>query len=108
MPQQEGKLFEGTDTQLWERIFRYDKYGAQHQQRFNGSTALDREDHSLSVVRLLNALARWTDGDAARMRQMMLMSPLANEKWFSKRGATDWLDYQIADAIIHTGKNRDR
>lgn len=37
---------------------------------------------------------------------MMLLSPLANEKWLQKRGQVDWLDYQIADAIRFTGGNR--
>jgi hypothetical protein len=100
------KPFEGTDTQLWERIFRFDQYGAEHRMRFGGITALDREDHSLTVIRLLNALARWTSGDASRMRAMMLMSPLANEKWFSKRGNGDWLDYQIANAIEYVKRGR--
>jgi hypothetical protein len=35
------------------------------------------------------------------MRSMMLLSPLANQKWFEKRGAGDWLDHQIADAIVY-------
>jgi primase-polymerase (primpol)-like protein len=106
VPQHEGRPFEGTDMQLWERIFRYDKYGAEHRMRFGGSTALDHEDHSLTVIRLLNALARWTGGDTSRMRAMMLMSPLANEKWLSKRGAGDWLDYQIANAIEYVKQSR--
>jgi putative DNA primase/helicase len=87
--------------ELWERIFAHDKYGHQHLQRFQGDTALDRGDHSFTVIRLLNCLARWTQGDAAKMRSMMLLSPLANEKWFEKRGGGDWLDYQIADAIAY-------
>lgn len=29
-----------------------------------GDTSLDRGDHSLTVIRLLNCLARWTGGDA--------------------------------------------
>lgn len=103
---QEGKPFTGSDVQLWEHIFRYDQYGTQHQQRFNGDTSLDRDDHSLVVIRLLNALARWSGGDAARMRTMMLMSPLANEKWLSKRGKGDWLDYQIEDAIRYIKRGR--
>ena len=84
---------------LWERIFQYDRFGHQHRQRFGGDTSLDGNDHSLSVIRLVNCLARWTGGDAARMRALMLMSPLANEKWYTKRGHRDWLDLQIADAI---------
>ena len=86
-------------TALWARIFEHDRYGAQHLRRFQGDTSLDRDDHSLTVIRLLNCLARWTQGDAAQMRVMMLLSPLANDKWFSQRGNKDWLDYQIADAI---------
>ena len=86
---------------LWAHIFAHDKYGADHARRFQGDLSLDRNDHSFSVIRLLNCLARWTDGDPGRMRSMMLLSPLANEKWLSKRGQGDWLDHQIADAIRH-------
>lgn len=90
---------ERDDTALWQRIFVHDRYGPQHLQRFQGDISVDGNDHSLAVLRLLNALARWTQGDAARMRAMMLLSPLANDKWFSRRGNTDWLDRQITDAI---------
>lgn len=86
-------------VELWERIFQCDRFGHQHRQRFGGDTSLDGNDHSLSVIRLVNCLARWTGGDAARMRALMLMSPLANQKWYAKRGNGDWLDLQIADAI---------
>lgn len=48
------------DTELWERIFAHDKYGQQHLQRFYGDTTLDQGDHSFTVIRLLNCLARWT------------------------------------------------
>jgi len=61
----------------------------------------------LTVIRLLNSLARWTHGDANKMRSMMLMSPLANDKWLEKRGKGDWLDYQITDAIAYvSGKKQ--
>lgn len=93
---------------LWERIFHQDAYGTHHLRRFEGDTSLDRDDHSLTVLRLLNALARWTGGDATRMREMMLMSPLSNEKWFSKRGTRDWLDYQIEDAIRYSKQRREK
>jgi putative DNA primase/helicase len=95
----ESKPYTGSDDQLWEQIFRYDKLGAAHLRRFQGDLSLDHGDHSLAVIRLLNALARWSGGDAARMRSMMLMSPLANEKWLSKRGTGDYLDYQVENAI---------
>ena len=92
--------------ELWERIFQHDQYGEAHRQRFLGNTSVDQGDHSLAVIRLLNCLARWTDGDSSQMRAMMLLSPLANEKWFSKRGKGDWLDYQIRDAITFVGSSK--
>ncbi len=46
------------DMELWERIFSHDKYGQQHLQRFYGDTSHDRGDHSFTVIRLLNCLAR--------------------------------------------------
>ena len=98
-PQPEADVAAMSGVDLWERIFQYDRFGHQHRQRFGGDTSLDGNDHSLSVIRLVNCLARWTGGDAARMRALMLMSPLANEKWYTKRGQRDWLDLQIADAI---------
>ena len=51
---------------LWERIFAHDRYGAQHVRRFQGDVSLDGGDHLLTVIRLLNCLARWTHGDAAK------------------------------------------
>jgi primase-polymerase (primpol)-like protein len=95
----EGKPFTGSDAQLWEQIFRFDQYGTQHQRRFHGDISLDHEDASLTMLRLLNALARWTNGDPVRMRQAILTSSLVNDKWFTKRGNVDYLDYQIANAI---------
>lgn len=94
------------DHALWQRIFEHDKFGGQHLRRFQGDLSFDRDDHSLTVIRLLNCLARWTQGDAAKMRSMILMSPLANEKWFSKRGMGDWLDHQIKDAIDYIIRNK--
>jgi primase-polymerase (primpol)-like protein len=93
-----------SDLELWERIFTHDKYGADHLRRFQGDNALDRGDHSFTVIRLLNCLARWTHCDPIRMRNMILLSPLANEKWFEKRGGGDWLDHQIADAIAYVSR----
>jgi putative DNA primase/helicase len=96
------------DLELWERIFAHDQYGADHLRRFQGDSALDRGDHSFTVIRLLNCLARWTRCDPVQMRSMMLMSPLANRKWFEKRGRGDWLDYQIADAIAYISGSKSR
>ena len=94
------------DAELWGRIFAYDRFGDQHRRRFLGDTSLDGGDHSLTVIRLLNCLARWTRGDATKMRTMMNMSPLANEKWWSKRGHTDWLGHAIEDAVTFTRRHR--
>lgn len=86
---------------LWQRIFEHDKYGAQHLRRFQGDTSQDRNDHSYTVIRLLNCLAAWTQCDTEMMRAMMLMSSLKNTKWLEKRGKGDWLDHQIADAVTY-------
>jgi primase-polymerase (primpol)-like protein len=97
------ELYAVGDAELWERILAHDKYGSQHLRRFQGDSSLDRGDHSFTVIRLLNCLARWTQCDAGRMRSMILLSPLANDKWFEKRGGGDWLDHQITDAIAYVG-----
>lgn len=101
-------LYPVGDRELWERIFTHDQYGVDHRCRFQGDSSLDRGDHSFTVIRLLNCLARWTHCDAGRMRAMMLLSPLTNEKWFEKRGARDWLDYQIADAIAYVSRRANK
>ena len=62
---------------------------------------LDRGDHSFTVIRLLNCLARWTQCDPIKIRSMMLLSQLANDKWFEQRGEGGWLAHQIADAIAN-------
>lgn len=89
------------DMALWECIFEHDRFGTQHRRRFHGDTSLDGGDHSLTVIRLLNCLARWTGGDACKMRAMMLLSSLANEKWFSMRSDKDWLEHQIMDSLAY-------
>lgn len=93
-------------NELWQRIFRHDRYGADHEKRFNGDTSLDGNDHSMTVIRLLNCLARWTHGDRDQVRSLILMSPLQNPKWFEKRGKQDWLDHQIDDAIGFISRQR--
>jgi putative DNA primase/helicase len=86
---------------LWQHIFATDKWGQQHYERFMGNTAYDGGDHSLSVIRLLNTLAHYTQCNPTLMRAMMLTSSLANDKWFTKRPAGDWLDHVIVDAITY-------
>lgn len=100
------------DQALWARIFAHDRFGLQHFRRYQGNLSHDlvgnRPDHSLAVIRLLNALARWTGCDPVRMRRMMLVAPLANAKWFERRGEGDWLDYQIAAAIAYVAHSTQR
>ena len=100
------------DQALWARIFAHDRFGAQHYRRYQGDLSQDlagnRPDHSLAVMRLLNTLARWTGCDPVRMRRMMLLAPLANAKWFARRGGGDWLDWQIADAIAYVSRGKQR
>lgn len=91
---------------LWQRIFAHDKWGDKHYERFMGNTSFDEGDHSFTVIRLLNALAYYTKCNPALMRAAMLASPLANDKFFAKRPAGDWLDYQIRDAIAYTQGNK--
>lgn len=105
-PTAPGHMPSADNVDRWDFIFAHDRYGEAHRRRFLGDTSLDGGDHSLTVIRLLNCLARWTKGDAAQMRAMLLASPLANEKWTSQRGKSDWLDYQIADAIAYCQRGR--
>jgi len=105
---QHTKHYQTSNGQLWERIFAFDRYGEAHKSRFYGDIALDRNDHSFTVIRLLNCLARWTRCDPVRMREMILMSPLRNDKWFEGRGSEDWLDHQIADAVAFTSGRKGR
>jgi hypothetical protein len=64
---------------LWEYIFHHDAYGAYQVRRFRGDRSHDPEDHS----------------------------PLGNEKWFSRRGTRDWLDYQIEGTIRYSKQERE-
>lgn len=109
---QQSKAVQLDDQALWAHIFAHDRFGTQHFHRYQGDLSHDlagnRPDHSLAVIRLLNALARWTGCDAVRMRRMLLLAPLANAKWFDRRGSSDWLDYQIATAIAYVSRSKGR
>ena len=45
------------------------------------------------------SLRFWAQADPARMRRMALASRRVRDKWFTKRGGADWLDYNIAHII---------
>jgi hypothetical protein len=58
-------------------------------------------DHSRAVILLLNSLAYWTKGDAARMARMIRQTKIDQSKFDSLRGDGTWLDWQIADAVAY-------
>lgn len=105
-------FFEGTrpdadDNALWQRIFAKnqlayklfhgDLSGVHGQGKHGGP------DGSRAVILLLNSLAFWTNGDAARMATMIRQTQLDKTRWDDKRGNGTWLDYQIADACQYMG-----
>jgi putative DNA primase/helicase len=88
------------DHELWERLFR-SKHGDFVQALYRGDLSVVSNDHSRGVIMLANLLAVFTDGDEARMKQMFLQTGLVNDKWFEKRGAVTWIEYQIRDAVVY-------
>lgn len=90
------------DRILWEKIFKHD-ITQRLRPLHNGDLARVGGDHSLAVITLLNTLAWYTKGDQARMRRMMEQTGLPKDKWTSKRGNGDWLDWRIADACKFVG-----
>lgn len=93
------------DAGLWERMFHFNRLA---KPLFDGDTSVVRGNpnespNSRAVILLLNALAKWTGGDAGRMRNMMAQTRLDKTKWGERRGGSDWLDYQIDNAIKYMG-----
>lgn len=89
------------DAGLWERIFKLDGFGSAHESRFNGDLSSDNGDHSLAVIRLLNCLARWTNGDQMRMERMIRQTHLTY-KFDDNRHGWPWIQGRILDAINYT------
>lgn len=92
------------DTELWNRLFR-SKNGPFVQALYRGDLSVVGNDHSRGVIMLANLLAVFTNGDEARMKQMLLQTGLVNDKWFEKRGAMTWIEFQIRDAIEYSLKS---
>jgi putative DNA primase/helicase len=87
------------DDRLWMRIFEANRL-AYRIARGDMSQVRDG-DHSRAVILLLNSLAYWTKGDAARMARMIRQTKIDQSKFDSLRGDGTWLDWQIADAVAY-------
>jgi hypothetical protein len=71
-------------------------------QRHHGQYLLD--DKSADDFAYLGALRFWTQADPARMRRLALSSQRVRDKWHTRRGASDWLDYSIASINAKGGE----
>ncbi len=72
------------------------KHGADFHARHTGAYLLD--DKSADDFAYLMTLAFWTQNDAHRMRRIALASGRVRDKWLTRRGTSDLLDYSIAKA----------
>ncbi len=87
----------GDDAALWDYIFRINPLA---EPIFNGDLSNVRgADQSRAVMLLLNSLALWTKGDAARMESMIRQTYLDKSKWDENRKGWTWLYGRIQDAI---------
>lgn len=90
------------DAELWRRICTVNSLA---RELYNGNlTNINKKadgtsDESRAVIILLNSLAKWTNGDASRMRRMMEQTALDKTKWKTNRKGQDWLTGRINDAI---------
>lgn len=57
------------------------------------------EDKSADDFAYIGRLRFWSQGDAGRMRRLALSSHRVRDKWHTRRGGGDWLDYSIASAL---------
>jgi len=85
----------GDDAALLDQAFAA-KNGADFQARHRGRYLLD--DKSADDFAYVMGLAFWTQNDAPRMRRIAQASGRARDKWFTRRGTGDLLDYTIAKA----------
>lgn len=101
------------DEVLLKNIFAHDKYGSDHEMRFNGiiprcdfSRVTEKNgtqrlvaDDSRSRYALVKAFYRWTDGDFERIMRLMLKSNLYTEKWDEMRGSLTFIEYDVRNII---------
>ncbi len=57
------------------------------------------EDKSADDFAYIGRLRFWTQGDAGRMRQIALTSGRVRDKWHTRRGGGDWLEYTITKSL---------
>lgn len=93
------------DDEIWERLFRSSN-GTFFRSLFQGDTSVCYGDHSRAVILLANQLARMTDLDAGRVKNLLYQTGLIRDKWEEKRGNITWIDYQIKDAIAYMSRRQ--
>jgi len=86
----------GDDAALLAKAFTA-KNGDDFYRRQQGTYLL--EDKSDDDFAYLGALRFWTQGDAGRMRRIALASGRVRDKWHTRRGGGDWLDYSIEKSL---------
>jgi len=84
------------DAALLEKAFAA-KNGGDFYARHHGTYLHD--DKSADDFAYIADLRFWAQGDAYRMRRIALASGRVREKWHTRRGGGDWLDYSIANAL---------
>lgn len=86
----------GDDAALLAKAFTA-KNGDDLYRRQQGTYLL--EDKSDDDFAYLGALRFWTQGDAGRMRRIARASGRVRDKWHTRRGGGDWLDYSIEKSL---------
>ncbi len=88
------------DSALLEHAFAA-KHGEDFRQQHNGVQT--HSSPSEGDFGYLGHLFFWCQGDPHRMRRIALASARVRDKWDSRRGDGDWLDYSIANIIKQGG-----
>lgn len=84
------------DAALLEKAFAAkggEDFRRQHEGQYLG------EDKSADDFAYLGRLRFWAQGDHARLRRIALVSGRVRDKWHTRRGNGDWLDYSIGKAL---------
>jgi len=86
----------GDDAALLEQAFAANGGGDFHARHTGAYLKDDKSDDDFAY---LGTLRFWTQGDPARMRRLALTSGRVRDKWHTRRGGGDWLDYSIANSL---------
>ncbi len=84
------------DAALLDKAFAA-KGGDELYRRHQGTYVLD--DKSDDDFAYLGGLRFWTQADPHRMRRIALTSGRVRDKWHTRRGGGDWLDYSIENCL---------